>query len=271
MIKKLLVFIILTIICYDIYQLNNKPNNTVKKIEIINDIKIPVKTNLHLENTSYSFIDNTKHNFKESSAMIIDKNIIEEPTLDYAVNINEYKKVIPPNLFGTPSEYEENKHIVWEFQNPKPWSKIIYKYNDSYPFYFFIKIKIPSLNDYQNWKNIIQNIDFDPRLGEIIVPTNDEETALSIVNLMISNFKGEISIDDIINKKLIDISINKAKKYDIVKNKLIDQIIESNKPPKTIKETFKDTPSFQTDLAEINKPNVTNELSPYEGTEYSFI
>ena len=67
------------------------------------------------------------------------------------------KEVISPNLFGTPSEYVKDKHIIWEFQDPKPWSKIIYKNNDHYPFYFFIKIKIPSLNDYQSWKNIIPN------------------------------------------------------------------------------------------------------------------
>ena len=269
MIKKLLVFIILAIICYDIYHLNNKTD--VKKVEIINKNIIPIKSNVHLENTAYSFIDNTKHNYTEASNMILNKEILENPTQDMTLDNNEFIEVVSPNKFGTPSDYQENKYIVWEFQNPKPWSKIIYKNNENYPFYFFIKIKIPSLNDYQNWKNIIQNIDFDPRSGEIIVPTNDEETALSIINLMISNFKGEISIDDVVNKKLIDISINKAKKYEIVKNKLIDQVMESNKPPKTVTESFKDTPSFQTDLAVNNKPNATNELSPYEGTEYSFI
>ena len=269
MIKKVLVFIIVAIICYDVYQLNNKKKpDTVKKIEIINNSKPPVKTNLHLENKAYSFIDNTKHNINESTMMVTDNEIIVEPDNDTIVHVNEFKEIVSPNLFGSPSDYKEGKYIIWEFQNPKPWNKIIYKNNEPYPFYFFIKIKIPSLNDYQNWKNIIQNIDFDPRSGEVIVPTNDEETALSIINLMISNFKGEISIEDIINKNLIDISINKAKKYDIVKSKLIDQIAESSKQPKTVKETFKDTPSFQKDLAENNtKP----ELSPYEGTEYSFI
>jgi hypothetical protein len=283
MIKKVLVFIILAIVFFDIYQLNNNPLDDKKK-KIINKQPIknnqitnkqpiknnqitnkqPIKNNLKEGNTSFSFIDNN-----ESSAMVIDKNILNNSEQDVALENNKFIKVVSPNLFGSPSDYEEDKYIVWEFQDPKPWNKIIYKNNEKYPFYFFLKIKIPSLNDYQNWKNIIQNIDFDPRSGEIIIPTNDEETALSIANLIISNFKGELSIDDIINKNLIDISINKAKKYDIVKNKLIQQIIEYNRPPpKTIKESFKDISSFQKDLADDNK---INDFNPYEGTEFSFI
>jgi len=272
MIKKVLVFIILAIVFFDIYQLNNNQldekknkNNPIKNNPIKNNpIKNnPIENNLNKGNTSFSYIDNT--NINESFEMVIDKDILNnsDPKDD------QFKKVISPNLFGSPSDYKEGKYIVWEFQDPKPWNKIIYKNNEKYPFYFFLKIKIPSLNDYQNWKNIIQNIDFDPRSGEIIIPTNDEETTLSIANLIISNFKGELSIDDIINKNLIDISINKAKKYDIVKNKLIQQIIEYNKPPpKTINESFKDTPSFQKDLADDSK---INDFNPYEGTEFSFI
>lgn len=266
MIKKVLVFIILAIIFFDIYQLNNKPVDNIK-MKVINKNIQPIKKNFNLENTSYSFIDNTPH---INNTHNIDNEIskINIDNQDISID-NNFKEVISPNLFGSPSDYKEDKYIIWEFQDPKPWNKIIYKNNEKYPFNFFIKIKIPSLNDYQNWKNIIQNIDFDPRSGEMIIPTNDEETALSITNLIISNFKGELSIDDIINKNLIDISINKAKKYDIVKNKLIEQIIEYNKPPpKTIKESFKDTPSFQKDLADNNK---INDFNPFEGSEYSFI
>jgi len=196
----------------------------------------------------------------------------------YRSDSSEIDQEISPMLYGKPSEYVEDNYILWEFNDPLPWTKIVYKYNENHPFYFFIKIKIPSLNDYQEWKNIIGNINFNPRSGEIIIPANDEETALAISNLMISHFKGDISMRDIINKNLIDISISKAKKYEIVKNKLIEQINNNIK----IKNNFKDPITFQKDLAIEKMENIENiEKSPevsssndynaYEGTEYSFI
>jgi ASC-1-like (ASCH) protein len=83
---------------------------------------------------------------------------------------------------------------------------------------------------------------------------------------MLTNFKGDISIGDIINKNLIDISIVKAKKYDVVKTKIREQIID-NITVRT-KESFKDTqsPVFKKDLA-VND----NGLIAYEGNEFSFI
>ena len=47
------------------------------------------------------------------------------------------------------------------------------------PYIFFIKIKIPSLNDYENWKTIITNIGFEPKTSNLIIPTKDEETAFA--------------------------------------------------------------------------------------------
>ena len=190
-------------------------------------------------------------------------------------NIQIIHKNIDINMYGKPLEYEKNNFIVWDFVKPHPWTKIIYKYNEKYPFYFFIKVKIPSLNDYNNWKNIISNIDFDPKLGEIIIPAEDDETALSIINLMLTNFKGDISIEEIIKKDLINVSINKAKKYEIVKNKLIEQIMYYSEN-KDKKEHFNDV-SYETDLAHKNNISQAesaqennNDYIGYEGIEYSF-
>ena len=122
---------------------------------------------------------------------------------------------------------------------------------------------MPSLNDYSNWKKIIPNLDFNPTTGELIIPTEDEETALSIANLLILNFKGEISLEDIISKNLIEISINKAKNYEVVKHKLIEQImINLDEKPK---EPMSNTQTFTSDLAETQE-----QYAAYEGTEYSF-
>ena len=293
MIKKILVFIILLIIFYDVYNTNliiDSSDNSVdqKKNNIINKIKnapSPSDTQTDYANkkiniTSSNTSPNTSLNISPNP--IISYNTFTNTTQnntkhnvndDYDEDLPPVVEVVNPKLYGNPSDYKEGKYIVWEFQDPNPWTKIIYKYNENYPFNFFIKLKIPSLNDYEDWKKIINNLDFDPRSGEIILPTNDEETALSIINLMITHFNGDISINDIVNKNLIDISINKAKKYEVVKNKIKEQIKQST----TIKtrESFKDLPKFEKDLAVTNtsltNSNNINDYNPYEGTEYSFL
>lgn len=174
------------------------------------------------------------------------------------------------NKFGKPYEYEENKYIVWEFMDPEPWSRIVYRYNEEYPYQFYIKAKIPSLNDYENWKNIITNLQFNPRPGELIIPTKSEESAIAIANLIISNFGGSISLDDIIKKDLIGISIAKATKYEVVKNKLKEQIINMIKPP-----PLTSSVDFQQDLALGSSPFASVEqkkdIGAWEGSEFAFI
>jgi hypothetical protein len=183
------------------------------------------------------------------------------------VNMNDSPDI---NKFGKPYEYEENKYIVWEFMDPAPWSRIVYKYNEEYPYQFFIKVKIPSLNDYENWKNIITNLQFNPRPGELIIPTKSEESAIAIANLIISNFGGSISLDDIIKKDLIGISIAKASKYEVVKNKLKEQIISMLKPPPLMSSV-----DFQQDLAsgssQFASVEQKKDIEAWEGSEFAFI
>jgi hypothetical protein len=170
---------------------------------------------------------------------------------------NTIESVVPLNLFGKPHEVVPNKFIIWTFTQPVPWSQIIYVYEQEYPFRFFLKIHIPSLNDYQAWKQIIPNIDFDSKTGELIIPSKNEESALAIANLIVSNFQGQLTIDNIIQKNLIQISVTKAQQYEVVKTKLREQIIEAlngqthklnrtNKPPSN---------DFEEDLAK-SKNNV---------------
>jgi len=269
MVKKLLVFIILFIIFYDIYiifisEKNSKNNENIYTEQI-------ETSNKYSEN---SYINKNKSNNKKNDISLEESytdELYQEEFID--------KPYISPNMFGKPTEFEKDNYIVWEFDEPSPWTKIVYKYNENYPLYFYIKIKIPSLNDYQDWKKIIPNINFNPRTGEIIIPTDDEETALSIINLIISNFKGDISIKDIINKNLIDISIDKAKKHDTVKQKLIEQInnnikIKNNFLNDRELEKEKDTEDIIESIPIINKPSEnhkSDQYIPYEGTEYSFI
>lgn len=246
MIKKVLIFIILFIFLYDIYTIYNLSED--KKVT-----EIATKTEEIIKPDKYKFLNTDK--------------------IASVKQTEELVETVDPNMFGKPYVYKPNEYIIWEFNDPQPWNKVVYKYGSRYPFYFFIKVKVPSLNDYQAWKNIIPNIDFDPMLGEIIIPATDEESALSITNLILSNFKGDISIEEIINKNLIEISINKAKKYEVVKNKLIEQILANTKT-KSVKESFE--PTFKSDLSD-ETPKMTSslladdEFEAYQGTEYSFI
>ena len=125
------------------------------------------------------------------------------------------------------SSSKTKEPTVWEFDRPNPWTKITYNENDEYPYYFFIKLKIPSLNDFETWKQIIPNIKFDPTTGELIIPSKEEASALALANLISINFIGQMSIQNILDKNLIQISVAKAKAHELVQNKLREQIMEN--------------------------------------------
>ncbi len=134
---------------------------------------------------------------------------------------------------------------LWEFDKPNPWTKVILNDQDEYPYYFHIKISIPSLNDYQVWKQIVPNLEFNPRSGELIIPSKEEASALALANLICINFTGQMSIENILEKNLIQISVSKARSYEVVQNKLREQIMENLYG----KSVTKVQTSFEQDLA----------------------
>ena len=233
----------------------------------------------------YTQPDNNRQIISNKPRIFIPK-IIHQPNKPIQ---NEQKNIIIEeidiNKYGKPYDYKKNDFIQWDFYDPQPWTKIIYKYGKQDPYMFFIKVKIPSLNDYENWKNYLSNINFDPRSGEIIISCQDEETSLSIANLIISNFKGDIKFDEIINKDLIGISIIKCKKYEIVKNKIKDQIKQNmisntinfndlNKQPIVIdkKDNKKDDKQSNNFFYyNNNKLKKSIDFDAYDGNEFSFI
>jgi len=102
-----------------------------------------------------------------------------------------------------------------------------------------------------------------------MIPARDEAGALAVANLIVSNFLGQLSMENIIDKNLISISISKAQQYEMVRNKLREQIMEGL--------TGKSTPSgsdFETDLAKsTNQPESFRNSEPdaYEGGEFSYL
>jgi hypothetical protein len=183
-----------------------------------------------------------------------------------------------------------NNDII-TFDEPNPWSKI--ELNNKAHKYF---IKINNINKYIDkiiiWKQLpfIKDdmIDIDIENNYLIIKTQVEEEALVITNLIISYINGEINIDNIVAKKLINTSIAKAKKYKLVSTKLTELIkdglhnlnnnqftnIEEVEPIK--KENIK-SPVNNIHIPEVVQ-NIPLEpfipqskIIPYEGTEYATI
>ena len=196
---------------------------------------------------------------------------------------------VPLDLFGKPADYKPNDYIMWNFPKPVPWSQIIYVYGEEYPFKFFIKIKIPSLNEYQVWKQIIPNLDFNSKTGEIIIPSKNEGSALAIANLIISTFTGQLTIETILEKNLIQISVTKALQFELVRTKLREQILEAlSDKTYTTHQTETGQNDFESDLAtskisasnndtisasnnNIEKFNNNEPIAAMDGEGYSYI
>jgi len=127
----------------------------------------------------------------------------------------------------TNNELEKVKEII--IVNKEPWHKI--KESKDINHYY---INIINFNEikFMNWKNLLPDIEYDITKKILKIPSNDEERAMSIVNLMISNMKGDIEIDEIIENDLINKSIIKSRKFNVIFSKIKNLVIENNSEPK---------------------------------------
>jgi hypothetical protein len=202
------------------------------------------------------------------SEVEVDNEQKEEPEKKKHKSGKSLEPPISVNLFGKPHDYKPNEYILWLFTQPTPWTQVLYTYKQEFPFKFFIKVKIPSLNDYESWKEVIPNIDFDARTGELIIPSKNEASALAVTNLILSTFKGQIKLDTILDKGLIQVSVVKAQQFELVKNKLREQIMDSIQG-KT--KTDVGTPSnndYEADLANGNiKESNNHTLEEFKDSE----
>jgi hypothetical protein len=201
----------------------------------------------------------------------------------------------PPQQNIQPRVEKMSNNKIHEFDNPRPWTKVVIVEEDEFPFYFHFKVVIPSLNDFERWKEIIPNLDFNPNTREMIIPCKEEASALAVANLICINFSGQMTMQNILNKDLIRISIHKARTHEVVRNKLREQIMDvlhgkssSNIPTNyeedlaknnsgnnnsgrnavtSLKsENFRDTFEHFSD----NRDN-GNEISAYDSSSYSYI
>ena len=211
--------------------------------------------------------------------LIIIKTIIDNNTINNNdINKNNFK-IINKNI-NKNYNYNINKKIT---SNLEPWSRILNNSKRNYNIYC-IKIKIPSLNDLENWKALIPDINFNNKTEEIEIPSENEPRALAIANLIYANFMGQISIINIIDKDLLNISINKAQQYKLVSTKLKDQLIEKLFNNKSITNIYnkdlavnnENTTDFPDNFInnDINNNNLIEEnetIEAYQGGDYAYI
>jgi hypothetical protein len=217
---------------------------------------------------------------------------VDEPRVDVANNNLGSVSISATNTSNI--ETFANNQRVMTFDKPNPWTKIIIDETSQYPYLFHIKLRVPSLNDYESWKQVVPNLEFIPRSGEIVIPSKDEPSALALANLISINFTGQMSLDNILEKNLIQISIAKSKAHEVVKNKLREQILENlyGKQFNTIPNNFErdlaiqgtqasngsGKPNFQSenfsDTFEHfidNSRKYTQDINAYDGSDFTYL
>jgi len=229
MIRQFLIILILYLLLNQIIEYYNNSVNEDSKNNTESDVEAGVEADAESE-------ESEKKNKKKSKSK-------ENP--------------ISINLFGKPHDYKPNEYILWLFNQPAPWTQIIYAYKQEFPFKFFIKVKIPSLNDYESWKEVIPNLDFDARTGELIIPSKNEASALAVTNLILSTFKGQLKLETILEKGLIQVSVVKAQQHELVKNKLREQIMDTLQGKSNLQTTSNN--DYEADLARGNIKEANNE------------
>ena len=154
-------------------------------------------------------------------------------------------------FYGTNEQLENNNEEIYT-----PWIKI--KHYNNYTKYY-IKIKIVDEKKLEEWEKIKDlDIYYNVKNEYLIIKSDTEEKALVIANLFISNMNNEIDLDEIIDNDMINISYNKAIKYKVVKNKLIE-LIKNNldKLDNTENEFF--TNNYY-DMNNVNKDIIVNNI-----------
>jgi hypothetical protein len=161
-----------------------------------------------------------------------DKRFKKENTTETFLIDNKQKTLIKNNDKSEKTDnlddnnYKSSLNII-EQLNPDPWVKIeelehINKY------YIYIKKINKHLDKILIWKQLpsIRNdlIDVDLNNNYLILKTQNEEEALVICNLILSYINNDISINDVLSRNLINSSITKAKKYNLVNSKLTELI-----------------------------------------------
>ena len=168
----------------------------------------------------------------------------------------------PTQKYGNPTDIFDdkgNRIVFWKFPKPIPWSSLYF--NQTKNTYTYGLNYIISKEKLEEWNKVIPNLGFNDSEKQIMITTQDEESALAVINLVLSTVVNELTIKEIMDTNLIDISVSKIRAHPLVKSKILEQI---NEKISSNKEKFK--PESNIDLA-TNKVGI----GAYGGNEFSFI
>ena len=251
MFKQFLIMVILSIVIYQLYIVKNQENEKLTKEKVVTK--------------------NQEHH------RVISKLPQRKPM--------QYET---PQSFEHPSLGKPDKIIqegyLYIIQNPNPWNAIVYNSNtESYLFIIRLNENPTTIQRYNqkimHWTKIVGNISLNTQSNELIIPSSDENSALAIVNLVLNNLRGDLTLKDIIDKKLIHISIAKIQNYSSVKQKIKEQILENISG---VQQNQDKNIEYQEDLAEtisssssprvnLKEKNKNNQPLAYEGLEFSYL
>lgn len=105
----------------------------------------------------------------------------------------------------------------------KPWDvvDIIPDYVYQYKYY----IKLNRNVDLEQWRKLYPAIAIQD--GVLMIESNNEEIPIALLNLILNHELKNITFQEIMNKDLLNVSVNKLSEHKMVKPKLIDQIEEN--------------------------------------------
>ena len=226
MFKESLIFIVFLIIIYQIY-LNYYESNTSTPSKNVNK-------NKHKDEKE---ILEQEHKLPKG-ILVNSKSKSKNSLMNQKIKSVEFQNEFVHPVYGKPTKLTPNGYL-FTINIPKPWTYIIFNKNTVPNHHFAISL-IPLLknSDRTNilnvigiWVNFLKSNEVDLIFNgqnlELLIPSQDEEFALTVCNLIINNIKGNLNINSIVQNNLIQISMQKIKKYNQIKNKIIEQIIEN--------------------------------------------
>lgn len=92
------------------------------------------------------------------------------------------------------------------------------------------RIKLNNFNKavYKEWKDYVEDFNYDRKTKEVVIKSIDEPRALALVNLYLSHTNGDITMNEMFENNIINRSITKARKSKVVVEKLTNLIQENN-------------------------------------------
>ena len=227
------------------------------------------------------FLDFRKKDKKEDTKQQTEENKMISPLPPQKPMVYETPNSFVHPQLGKPDKIIEEGYL-YLIENPNPWVGIIFNQNKKNNYIFILRIQDPSKfsnNRANNWKNVIPEFSINFQTGEMLIPSPDEESALGLANLILSNLTNQLEFENIIKNNLISISINKIKAHPSIRKKIIEQIQENISIDNShnlnhnvdYEEDLAETGTASTNSTENKEEYNKSGFTAYEGTEFSFL